>query len=595
MVLPSFFVPVRSPNAFGGVNYSGVWLDEASLMKEEVHGICIATLRENKNLGWMSATFTPRGKLHWTYTVFGNEKTRTPNTILVHAKTSENPFLHKDFAGLIRSQLTSLMAEQELDGFFVEQGDSLIKENWLRFADSSPVDAKRVRFWDTACLIAGTKITTKRGEIPIENVRVGDYVLTRQGFKRVRKSWLTKYVNEVTTVKFSNGNSLTGTADHRVWTQNRGWVEMGELKLTDQVIFSKGERVCQDVGQPQKKTLKRLSSTEYVTPKGRGNFTTKQTDGIRCESVPMPKPFTKPFGNFIMGKYPPDTTFTILTGMPKITIFPICNSCCQASIDVFTNLLKATTEPKNTNLILLNASKPENEVSRREITFAQGVEQSLYQGHTNPRNTVPDVVENEQEQKIPVYDLEVEDAHEFFANGVLVHNSTVGGCYTAGVLVAKDANGKYWIEDVERFKYTTAQRNERIKQVAIEDRQRGFVKQYAEIQAGGGGIDSFYALEQYLLQDGISIEGIPTGNKSKSERAKPLQALAEHEKVWILKRSWTQNFVLELVNFPQIVDKDQVDAVAGAVNKLLPEEFYIPYETIQKPLPFGRPELPKVF
>lgn len=29
----------------------------------------------------------------------------------------------------------------------------------------------------------------------------------------------------------------------------------------------------------------------------------------------------------------------------------------------------------------------------------------------------------------PVYDLTIEDAHEFFANGVLVHNSIDGGRY----------------------------------------------------------------------------------------------------------------------------------------------------------------------
>lgn len=317
------FRSAEKPDRLRGGNYSGVWLDEASLMKEEIHGICIATLREAQDLGWLSATFTPRGKLHWTYTIFGDEEKRTHNTILIHAKTSENPFLHKDFAGLIRSQLTTLMAEQELDGFFVDQGDNSIKEGWLKYADFAPVDAKRVRFWDTA--------------------------------------------------------------------------------------------------------------------------------------------------------------------------------------------------------------------------------------------------------------------------------STVGGCFTAGVLVAKSADGKYWVEDVERFKYTTAKRNERIRQVAIEDRNRGYVKQFAEIQAGGGGIDSFVALQQHLSAEGINIEGIPTGNKSKSERAKPLESIAEHANLWILQRSWTKEFVLELINFPQIVNKDQVDAVSGAVNKLLPENFYVPYATVQTPLPFGRPELPKVF
>ena len=35
------------------------------------------------------------------------------------------------------------------------------------------------------CFAAGTMITTKEGEIPIENVKAGDYVLTREGYKKV--------------------------------------------------------------------------------------------------------------------------------------------------------------------------------------------------------------------------------------------------------------------------------------------------------------------------------------------------------------------------------------------------------------------------
>ncbi len=60
-------------------------MDEASLSKQEAYDILIGRLREGGEQGWLSATFTPKGKTHWTYKKFG---TGQPDTELIHAIAS---------------------------------------------------------------------------------------------------------------------------------------------------------------------------------------------------------------------------------------------------------------------------------------------------------------------------------------------------------------------------------------------------------------------------------------------------------------------------------------------------------------------------
>ena len=132
-----------------GPNLSGVWLDEASIMDRAAFDLSIAALRQGGAQGWLSATFTPRGKAHWTYEVFGAGR---PDTALFHARTADNPFNPPSFASTLRRQYTSAFAEQELDGCFIDAGGRLARRDWFRVTDARP-DPKAgrwVRAWDFA-------------------------------------------------------------------------------------------------------------------------------------------------------------------------------------------------------------------------------------------------------------------------------------------------------------------------------------------------------------------------------------------------------------------------------------------------------------
>ncbi len=141
------FRSADEPDRLRGPNFSGAWLDEASLMAKACYEVVIACLREGGEQGWLTATFTPKGRLHWTYEVFA---TGRPDTSIVKAGTKENPFLPESFTETLRRQYGSLLSQQELDGDFVEGGGLMFRRDWFGIVEAAPVDLQRVRSWDLA-------------------------------------------------------------------------------------------------------------------------------------------------------------------------------------------------------------------------------------------------------------------------------------------------------------------------------------------------------------------------------------------------------------------------------------------------------------
>jgi hypothetical protein len=252
-------------------------------------------------------------------------------------------------------------------------------------------------------------VTTRRGSIPIQDVVPGDQVLTRQGWRPVLRAWSPKSVAQLTTVSFSNGAEIQGTHDHPVWTENRGWVALSSLAVTDQLVDHQWRPVF-----PQ--------------------------SPVCIESPPHP---------------------------------------------------------------------------------------------------------------VPVYDLEVEEVHEFFANGILVHNSTKdGGCYTCGLLMACDWHNQYFIENIIRGQWSTLQRDEIIELTAQLDQEKygyGGVSIYIEREPGSGGVDSLRASIRGLA--GHIVHGDkPDG--SKRVRLEPFAAQVEAGNVFLVRDehfNWIPDYIEECV------------------------------------------------
>jgi predicted phage terminase large subunit-like protein len=128
-------------------------------MLEEAYTVTIGRLREGGEQGWLSATFTPRGRKHWTYEVFA---TGRPDTALFRSRTGDNPFLPTGFQDTLARQYTSTLAAQELEGEFLDSGGFLFNPHWLEIVDRVPEMKAKVRAWD----MAATPLNEERAKDP---------------------------------------------------------------------------------------------------------------------------------------------------------------------------------------------------------------------------------------------------------------------------------------------------------------------------------------------------------------------------------------------------------------------------------------------
>lgn len=136
------------------------------------------------------------------------------------------------------------------------------------------------------------------------------------------------------------------------------------------------------------------------------------------------------------------------------------------------------------------------------------------------------------------------------------------GCFTAGVLMARSNEGRYYVVDVIRGRWSAGQREAIIKQTAHIDGHN--VDVWVEREPGSGGKES--AENTIINLQGFSAWADQvTGDKVT--RAMPFAAQSEVGNVSIVDAPWNKAYLDELAGFPNGF-KDQVDASSGAFNKL---------------------------
>lgn len=83
------------------------------------------------------------------------------------------------------------------------------------------------------CFTKDTLVTTESGQVTINNVKVGDGVLTREGFKKVERTFSKK---SPVILVHTNRGTLECTADHQIWVTGKGWIEAADLSKGDEVL-----------------------------------------------------------------------------------------------------------------------------------------------------------------------------------------------------------------------------------------------------------------------------------------------------------------------------------------------------------------------
>lgn len=91
------------------------------------------------------------------------------------------------------------------------------------------------------CLPPETQIETSIGKVPISNIKEGDFVYSfneKTGdteLKQVDQLFIREYIDELIEIETDEG-VLRLTPNHKVYTKNRGWVEAGNLQLSDTLV-----------------------------------------------------------------------------------------------------------------------------------------------------------------------------------------------------------------------------------------------------------------------------------------------------------------------------------------------------------------------
>jgi len=142
--------------------------------------------------------------------------------------------------------------------------------------------------------------------------------------------------------------------------------------------------------------------------------------------------------------------------------------------------------------------------------------------------------------------------------------ASADGDYTVGVLMSKDSNGIFYIENVIRFRDTPLGVEKKIFETARNDgRSVQIILPQDPGQAGKSQAQSFIRrLAGYIVK---AVR--PTG--PKETRAAAFAAQCEAKNVKMVKGHWNDCFTDELEMFPLGVHDDQVDAASDAFNALL--------------------------
>ena len=99
------------------------------------------------------------------------------------------------------------------------------------------------------CFVAGTKVLTKEGEKPIDQIKKGDKVWSRDpdtgefGWKTVTDT-IVHYNKPVLRLELVDAQGhaevLGVTGNHPFWVRNRGWTKAEDLLDGDEVFSSRG-------------------------------------------------------------------------------------------------------------------------------------------------------------------------------------------------------------------------------------------------------------------------------------------------------------------------------------------------------------------
>ena len=321
---------------------------------------------------------------------------------------------------------------------------------------------------DNHCFVGETMIETLSGRKRIDSIKVGEYVLTSDGYRKVSKFFDNGH-KKILYIRLIFSNfivEIKATPEHKFKTKN-GWKQLKDLTETDVLYTCKslmGKNIVytteNDISLVERKdfTEKCGNTSMEIYQKDTMSTTKTKTHGImKLATLSLLR--CTPICGFMrknkmrMKKYLHNVERTWL----KQVNMPLGGMAQKKAGNGIVSTLKNNLQTQSQRSSSVNGAERRFLQCRMELTNsvqtnarlhtditqelttkcgnANGAVENLLQTNTVEHGTVAKVaaesilqaseikkIEIISENIASVYDLEVEDMHEFFANGVLVHN-----------------------------------------------------------------------------------------------------------------------------------------------------------------------------
>lgn len=180
---------------------------------------------------------------------------------------------------------------------------------WDSKASERGLDVPIKRF--DHCFVAGTPVTTSKGDIDIDKLVEGDHVLTPIGYKKVLKTFIHQGVGYEFDLF---GTKVKCTENHRFYTANRGWIQVKDMVSSDIILLNWSNEEC----TKRPSFLKGLNIIDIYAPQipPLENII-EHINGMTVEDIRL---CTEPCGTTTMGKFQKDCTYITSTAIPSTMI-----------------------------------------------------------------------------------------------------------------------------------------------------------------------------------------------------------------------------------------------------------------------------------
>lgn len=323
------------------------------------------------------------------------------------------------------------------------------------------------------CLPAGVPIWCRHGSIPIESVTAGDEVMTRQGWREVLGAGMTSSDANTVAIEYDFGGVLLCTMGHPVYVLGRGFVDAAHLREGDEGLawptsmWSSGtERSGDGIQTQSNETVAGIirvickankhpytgqSGNMLTAPFRRGarfiigtairstmNWTTSNvlpclsTAGVRGKPAHSPLPRHLPISAGYGGGQPngirrrPGAHGTLRMANGSWPTGPLGITPVRSAAVIFRQSSRLPDSvPDHVGIGDERTDQPSTPSSADSATLNSWL---FKVGSDFVRTAV--VAVRGGPRGVPVYNLKVDDAPEFFAGGILVHNcDSVGGAF----------------------------------------------------------------------------------------------------------------------------------------------------------------------